>query len=215
MKFTDAQHKYFVERMLKRYGVAGNSEQLTTQEIVEQLLSKVNRLGIDKLKKFLSDNDFYTAPASTRFHGNYVGGLAEHSINVCALLGEENEKHNLCLSDESVILCGLMHDLCKVNFYKLSKRNKKNPDTKQWYEVDFWEVEDQLPMGHGEKSLYMLQGFLKVSREEAFMIRWHMGPFSSANEFDFNNAVAYQKSIAAMYVADFMASSLYEETIET
>lgn len=88
-------------------------------------MSKVNRDGVDKLLSYLEKHDYYTAPASTRFHGNHEGGLAEHSINVCALLFKENRAHNAGLSDETIIISALMHDLCKVDFYAKDFKNVK------------------------------------------------------------------------------------------
>lgn len=224
MEFINNDHKALIERMFNHYGFAENPETMTTKEIVELLFTKVKRVGVDKLLEYLASHDYYTAPASTKFHGNYAGALASHSINVCALLTDLNEKYQGGLFDETVILSALMHDLCKVDFYtkefrnqKVYKENGKKSDAGgrfDWEAVEVYTVEDKMPLGHGEKSLYMLQGFIKVTREEAFLIRWHMGPFSSANEYDFNNAVQYQHSVALMYTADFLASSLYEITVK-
>lgn len=218
MKIMNKEHSKLISEMLSAYGITSEpsaSENMSAGEMVQALLLKVNRDGIPQLIKYLANSDFYTAPASTRFHGNYEGGLAEHSVNVCAILRNLNITHNLGLSDETIILTSLMHDLCKVNFYKKGTRNVKD-ERGNWYAKEIWEVDDKMPLGHGEKSVYILQSFVKLSREEVFLIRWHMGPFACAtgDQYGFNNAVDYQKSIALMYTADFLASSLYEAKID-
>ncbi len=143
---------------------------------------KIKRDGADRLLEYLlSDNsDFFTAPASTRFHGNYEGGLLEHSLNVydclCDILSRPRIKdiYNISYSDESIAIAALLHDLCKVNFYKVSFRNQRNPEGK-WESVPYYSVEDQLPYGHGEKSVYIASGYMRLTRDEAFAIRYHMG----------------------------------------
>lgn len=234
MRIINETHSKLVNEMLNRFNISEKAEDLTCREIVEKLLTKVNRGGIDKLLNFLSSHDYYTAPASTRFHGNYEGGLAEHSINVCALFIRENDMNNLGLSDETLIVSSLLHDLCKVDFYTTEIKNVKTyltPENRKdyatygvkrenvcgvekefaWVPTPAYSVNDQMPYGHGEKSVYMAMGFIKLTREEVFLIRWHMGPFSSVGQYDFNNAIDYQKSVVAIYVADMLASSLYED----
>ena len=218
MKTINATHSKIIKEMLTYFNVGDDKEveALTTKEILEGLMNKVDRTKSKKLLSFLDKHDFYTAPASTRFHGNYDGGLAEHSINVCALLLQMNQLHNGGLSDETIIISGLMHDLCKVDFYKRGFRNVKDDKTGAWYKKPIYEVEDHLPLPHGSKSLYILQGFIKVTREEAFLITWHMGPYASLNgdNYGFNNALDYQPNCGLLYVADFLASSLYEVKID-
>ena len=143
---------------------------------------KIKRDGADRLLDFLcSDScDFFTAPASTRFHGAYEGGLLEHSLNVydclCDIMNRRRikEDYGIEYSDESIALVALLHDLCKINFYKVSFRNQKNPEGK-WESVPYYTIEDNLPYGHGEKSVYIVSGYMRLSRDEAFAIRYHMG----------------------------------------
>lgn len=239
MHFINKEHFNLIKEMLDSLSIKFEKsiEAVSTKEIVTALMSKVNRDGVDKLLSYLEKHDYYTAPASTRFHGNHEGGLAEHSINVCALLFKENRAHNAGLSDETIIISALMHDLCKVDFYAKDFKNVKtyiNEENEKdlkgfkilyekvagqelrycWVPTEVYVTSDQMPLPHGSKSLYILQGFIKVTREEAFLITWHMGPYGNVTnyEFGFNDAVAYQPTVALMYVADFLASSLYEVT---
>ena len=102
----------------------------TVRNEIVSLLNKVNRDGIERLIEFLDKTDFYTAPASTRFHNNFEGGLAEHSLNVYKELKNLTQGE---WSEETLIIVGILHDICKVNNYKVEMRNKKNPDTGVWF----------------------------------------------------------------------------------
>jgi len=150
-------------------------EQNKKQQYIE-LLTATQRKGMDKLLAWLESTDFFTAPASTRFHGAYEGGLLEHSMNVY------NAFQKLFPDEEdpaSVAICTLLHDLCKANFYAVEYRNKKN-SRGEWEKVPVYVVEDQFPYGHGEKSVYLIEHFVRLKKEEAFAIRWHMGGFDDA-----------------------------------
>lgn len=187
------------------------------------ILKAVNRPGIDELVDYLCNkSDFFTAPASTRFHLSKQGGLARHSLNVyyrlVTLIKQEREvyhnfQENQTAIDESIIIVGLLHDICKTNFYQVSTRNVKDKQTGKWEEVPFYTVEDTLPMGHGEKSMYMLMGFIKLTREEAMAIRWHMGLSDAAvkgGDMSMNKAFEEYPLAVMAYVADQMATSLDE-----
>ncbi|MBP3495946.1 MAG: hydrolase [Clostridia bacterium] len=149
---------------------------------IEIFKSKIKREGADKLLDFIMSpsSDFFTAPASARYHSAYEGGLCEHSLNVydclCAYLDRDvaREKYGLNYSDETIAIVSLLHDLCKMNVYKVSYRNVKN-EQGTWEKVPYFEFDDTLPYGHGEKSVYMITPFMKLTREEAFAIRYHMG----------------------------------------
>lgn len=193
------------------------------QECILGFLKQVNRPGIDGLTDFICNkSDYFLAPASTRFHLSVPGGLARHSLNVyyrmVALVKMESKTyHTLPDEDpalnESLIIIGLLHDLCKCNFYKESTRNVKNEQTGQWEKVPFYTIEDTLPMGHGEKSLYMIQSFIKLTREEALAIRWHMGFSDNAvkgGEMALNHAFEKHPLTVIACVADMMASSIDE-----
>lgn len=158
------------------------------EEFLDIYRTNVTREGADKLLEYLlSDkSDFFTAPASTRFHGSYEGGLLEHSLNVyhCLkdYLSRERAKtvYGMNYSEETIAVSSLLHDICKVNFYKVDYRNAKN-DKGVWEKVPYYAIDDRLPYGHGEKSVYIITGFMKLSREEAFAIRYHMG-FSTEDD---------------------------------
>ena len=141
-----------------------------------ELLRKTNREGIEELIKFIESSDFFTAPASTRFHGDYEGGLLEHSLKVYDILCEKvkNANIDLTVSEETLIIVALLHDICKVNFYKIDYRNAKNA-LGVWEKVPYYTVDDTIPYGHGEKSVMMLTEYIKLTVEEKYAIRWHMG----------------------------------------
>ncbi|MEE0757337.1 hydrolase [Allofournierella sp.] len=139
---------------------------------------EVTRPGADKLLEWLSTTDFFKAPASTRFHGACEEGLVMHSLNVYhALMDRFFEEGD---NPESMAVCGLLHDLCKANYYKTGSRNVKNEATGQWEKVPIFMVEDQFPYGHGEKSVYLIERFIRLKPAEAVAIRWHMGGFDDA-----------------------------------
>ena len=139
---------------------------------------EVTRPGADKLLEWLSTTDFFKAPASTRFHGACEEGLVMHSLNVYhALMDRFFEEGD---NPESMAVCGLLHDLCKANYYKTGTRNVKNEATGQWEKVPVFMVEDQFPYGHGEKSVYLIERFIRLKPAEAVAIRWHMGGFDDA-----------------------------------
>ena len=140
------------------------------------LLRGINREGMDNLIEFIEKTDFFVAPASTRFHGSYEGGLLEHSLKVYELLKEKikNSSIPIEVSEDSVKIIALLHDICKVNFYKVDYRNAKNA-MGEWEKVPYYTVNDMIPYGHGEKSVMMLTEYIKLTVEEKYCIRWHMG----------------------------------------
>ena len=139
---------------------------------------EVSRPGADRLLEWLSSTDFFKAPASTRFHGACEEGLVMHSLNVYhALMDRFFEEGD---NPESMAVCGLLHDLCKANYYKAGSRNVKSEATGQWEKVPIFMVEDQFPYGHGEKSVYLIERFIRLKPAEAVAIRWHMGGFDDA-----------------------------------
>lgn len=152
------------------------------EEFVTIYRENIKRDGADRLLDYmLSDHsDFFTAPASTRFHGAHAGGLLEHSLNVYHCLKDylsrprAKELYRMDYSEESIALCALLHDICKMNFYKVDYRNAKN-EAGVWEKVPYYTIEDNLPYGHGEKSVYIISGYMRLAREEAFAIRYHMG----------------------------------------
>ncbi len=194
---------------------------MTSSELKEQFISiykeHITREGSDKLLEYLMSpkSDFFTAPASTRYHGAYEGGLCEHSMNVyhclCSYLERERVKtdYKLDYSDETIAIVALLHDICKVNLYKTSKGNKKDENGK-WVEVPFYEYNDTLPYGHGEKSVYIVSGFMRLSREEAMAIRWHMGFSGEENVNTIGKALEMYPLALATHIADMEATFYIE-----
>ena len=157
------------------------------ERFIEVYKKYIHREGSDKLLEYLMSHssDFFDAPASARYHGNYDGGLVEHSLNVYDCLKDYLERtrvkttYGLNYNDESIAIVALLHDLCKINCYKKGTRNVK--ENGQWKQVPTFEYNDTLPYGHGEKSVYMISGYMRLTREEAFAIRYHMG-FSGSED---------------------------------
>ena len=132
----------------------------------------IHREGIDKLLAWLEKSDFFTAPASTRYHGAYEGGLVEHSLNVYEQLVNGNPT-------ETNAIVSLFHDLCKTDYYTVSTRNVKENGV--WVQKPYYTVDDKFPYGRGEKSVFMIERFMRLTNEEAFAIRFHMGEYSDPN----------------------------------
>ena len=157
------------------------------ERFIEIYKQTIHRDGSEKLLEFLlsKNSDFFDAPASARFHGNYDGGLVEHSLNVYDCLKDYLSRervqstYGLKYNEESIAIVALLHDLCKINCYKKGFRNVK--ENGQWVQVPTYEYNDTLPYGHGEKSVYMISGYMRLTREEAFAIRYHMG-FSGSED---------------------------------
>ena len=151
-------------------------------EFIRIYKENITRPGSEKLLNYLlsEQSDFFTAPSSTRYHGSYQGGLVEHSVNVYECLKDylrrprTAELYGMEYSDETVALVSLLHDVCKMNFYTVDYRNAKNAQG-VWEKVPYYTINDTLPYGHGEKSVYIVSGFMRLTREEAFAIRYHMG----------------------------------------
>ena len=148
-------------------------------EFLDIFYDNIDRDGADKLLEWLEKSDFFTAPASTRHHSAYRGGLCQHSINVYKrfvklLEMEYGENWQKKVSPESVAIMGLLHDVCKVETYVEDFRNVKD-ENGNWIKKPYYKVEDSLPYGHGEKSVYIISAFMKLTREEALAINWHMG----------------------------------------
>lgn len=179
-----------------------------------EICATINRPGMEDLMAWLERSDFYTAPASTRFHGNYTGGLLEHSLNVYdKLSGFVARYPELEISPETVAVTALFHDLTKVNYYTVSSRNVKDDVTGAWHKEPFYKTEDRLPLGHGEKSVIILQSFIKLTRDEIVAIRWHMGSFDCAvkgGDYGMGNAFETYPLAVMTHLADMEATYLVE-----
>ena len=186
-------------------------------EFFKATLSSVERDGIADLLRFIEKSDFYTAPASTRFHGAFEGGLLEHSIQVynCLMKKKHIEGtvwHDVLydVSDESIAISALLHDLCKTYFYSVEMRNKKVDGS--WIQVPSYRVEDKIPYGHGEKSVMMIEEYIKLKPVERYAIRWHMGPYSGERDWStLASAMDKYPLVMALFEADMEASHLIEK----
>lgn len=191
------------------------------QKYIEIFNENIHRDGSKELLEWLVKTDFFTAPASTKFHSNCEGGLCLHSINVFnrfkMLLDQEFGKdREKIVSNESVAIIALLHDVCKIDNYKTEMRNVKVDG--EWVQKPYYTVEDKLPFGHGEKSVYMISGFMKLTREEAMAINWHMGGFDArvmGGASWVMSAAFYSYPVAVLcHMADFMATYLDEKPVE-
>lgn len=186
------------------------------KKFLELYKNNITRDGADKLLEWLEKTDFFTAPASSKFHSNKEGGLCEHSLNVY------NRMKQLCeqefgdkilehISEESLAIITLLHDVCKVNTYKQELKNVKVDGN--WVQKPFYVVDEELPYGHGEKSVYILSGFIKLTREEAMAINWHMGGFDArvlGGSYALSSAFYKYPIAVLLHMSDFMATYLDE-----
>ena len=177
-----------------------------------QLLRSTKRDNIENLIDFLNKTDFFEAPASTRFHGCYEKGLLEHSMKVYEIL-KEKVKHTpieINISEDSIKIIALLHDICKANFYKIDYRNAKNA-LGVWEKVPYYTVDDTIPYGHGEKSVMMISEYIKLTPEEKYAIRWHMG-YTEPKELYNTIGLAYKKYPIALltHEADLEATYFFD-----
>lgn len=194
---------------------------MSKERFIDIYKKNITREGADKLLAYLCDSsDFFTAPASARFHSSYAGGLCDHSLNVYDCLKDymarERVKntYKLNATEESIAIVALLHDVCKVNMYIPSTRNVKD-SSGVWHQVPTFSYDDKLPYGHGEKSVYIISGYMKLTREEAFAIRYHMG--FSGNEEKSNVGAAFEMFPLgfALSTADMEATYFLEPTEKT
>ena len=174
-------------------------------EFKSVVANTIHRDGIDGLMAWLDSTDFYSAPSSTRYHGAEPGGLVAHSIAVYNRLKQKQTDE----TDETIAIASLFHDLCKCNFYKQTFRNVKNEVTGKWEKVPSYEVDDQFPLGHGEKSMFTIMKFMKLTDEEAMAIRWHMGFSAVEQQFEkpsMARAMQLYKLVIKLQEADTEAS---------
>lgn len=188
----------------------------TKDEFIEIYRSNITRTGSEAMLDYLENkSDFFTAPASAKFHGAYEGGLCDHSVNVYHCLRDYltrervTDLYGLNYSEETIALVALLHDVCKIGCYKTYMRNVKGADGK-WTQVPSYQFQDPMPYGHGEKSVYIINGYVRLTREEAFAVRYHMG--FSGNEDKNSVGAAFQKFplAFALSVADMEATYFLE-----
>ncbi len=185
-----------------------NQYELEFCEIYNRCITRENS---DKLLAWLKTTDFFTAPASTKFHLSCPHGLVIHSLNVYRVMRERYFEEGD--SEESFALCALLHDVCKAQFYKASTRNVKNEVTGAWEKKPYYMVEDAFPYGHGEKSVYLIERFVRLKTQEAVAVRWHMGGFDESvrgGSFALNGAFDKYPLAVKLHLSDLEATYLRE-----
>ena len=187
------------------------------KKFLEIYNKNIKREGCDKILEYLEKSDFFKAPASTKFHSCHEGGLCEHSVKVYErflklIISEYGENYQETISNESIAIISLLHDVCKIDCYKTEMKNVK--ENGAWVQKPYFVYEDKLPYGHGEKSVYIINGFTRLSREEAMAINWHMGGFDSrvlGGSYALKDAF-YTYPIALLFhLADVQATYLDEK----
>ena len=191
------------------------------EEFIAVYQENIQRRGADRLLEWLDSDasDFFTAPSSPRFHGAYEGGLVEHSLNVYECLKDylnrprTKELYGMDYTPETIAVTALLHDICKVGFYAVDYRNAKN-EQGVWEKVPYYTVRDTLPYGHGEKSVYMIQSFMRLTRDEAFAIRYHMGFSGNEDKNSVGRALEMFPLALAVNVADMEATYYLEGSVK-
>lgn len=211
------------------------TENMDRQKLIKRFedeMAKVARPGADKLMDYIRKSDFYTAPASTKYHLACEGGLLQHSLNVLDALrgilapvtkedGTAAWEYRIAgkaiatIPDESVTITALLHDICKTFFYGTSTRNVKNEKTNKWEKVPYYTVEDRMPLGHGAKSAMIIKQYMELQSMEMYSIWWHMG-FTGDFENDtcVGAAISKYPLVLALQTADMMASKIMEAETE-
>lgn len=180
------------------------------EEFLEIFNQYVTRPGKDKLLDWMSKTDFFSTPASTKYHCACPQGLVMHSVSVFNVMMEKHfdEEND---SVESFAITALLHDLCKANFYKSSTRNVKNEETGKWEKVPYYVVEDAFPYGHGEKSVFLIERFMRLKIDEAMAIRWHMGGFDESANYSMSQAYEKFPLAVKLHLSDLESTYLREK----
>ena len=175
------------------------------EEFIKLYRELIKREGADKMLNYLQSTDFFTAPASSKYHNAFEGGLADHSLNVYyrlkKLVDSEDSLYNK-YSDETIAIIGLLHDVCKIN------------ENGVWVSRTVYNINEDYPFGHGEKSVYLINKFMELSDVEALAINWHMGPYdkrcANANVMNLEAAFKYDPIVFLTHLADSMATYIDE-----
>ena len=179
-------------------------------EFLEIFNKYVTRPGKDKLLDWMCKTDFFTTPASTKYHCACPQGLVMHSISVFNVMMEKHfDEDNDSI--ESFAITALLHDLFKANFYKTSTRNVKNEETGKWEKVPYYVIEDVFPYGHGEKSVFLIERFMRLKIDEAMAIRWHMGGFDESASYSMSQAYEKFPLAVKLHLSDLESTYLREK----
>ena len=180
------------------------------EEFIRIYTENISRKGSKELLEWIQKTDFFTAPASTKFHCACESGLVMHSVSVYNTMIEKHFDEETD-NPESFAICALLHDLCKAQFYKVSTRNVKNDETGQWEKVPYYMVEDSFPYGHGEKSVFLIERFMRLKIDEAMAIRWHMGGFDDNSGYAISQAYDRYPLAVKLHLADLESTYLREK----
>ena len=229
LTFKNSTHANLFKEFADYFDIK-NIEDIEIEELYKILFEKSGVEGWEKIYDYMvNHSDFFAAPASARFHGNYDGGLAMHSLNVLVLLLKKNKDYEIGVTDSECIVSALCHDLCKCNFYTKTFKNQKvyldawQQGAKQdpggyfvWKTAQSYGYDNKFPLGHGNKSLFILMNYCRVTTNVAMMIVWHMGPYANTSDdsYGYNNAVEYCPAVQIMHTADLEAASLFETVQE-
>jgi hypothetical protein len=159
----------------------------------------VLRDGVKELLAWLTERKFFTERASKTRHNSKEGGLVKHSLDVYYNFRTKIAQYDLNVPLHSAVVASLFHDLCKLGTYRTDHI------TGELITVD------QEPFGHGEKSVILLQKFIKLSDQEIALIRWHMGRFEAGDDRSYErkswrSAIAQYPEIVAFHCADWESS---------
>ena len=190
------------------------------KEFINIYTENIKREGANELLQFLlsEDSDFFAAPASTRFHGSYDKGLVTHSVNVYYALRDYVSRtmyqavYEAGCSDETIAIAALLHDICKINCYHKYMRNVKIDGI--WEQVEAFEYDDKMPYGHGEKSVFMISKFMRLTDDEAYAIRFHMGFSAEGDIKNLGKAFEMYPLALALHIADMEATYYLDDKME-
>lgn len=163
-------------------------------------LQKIDRRGVNELISYLDSTDFFQAPASAKYHNSVEGGLLAHSLNVmdqAFALYPTFEQNAIVLDKKSIALVSLLHDVCKIGYYVIGEEWDKEwkDKTNEWRKKEVYKVEEQLPIGHGEKSIFLINRHIELTIEEAAAIRWHSGAWEAGVHFFYPSGEPFRKSL--------------------
>ena len=189
----------------------------TQKNEYKTLLLSTKIEGIEGLLNWLDTTDFYTSPGSNRYHGNFEGGLLDHSLKVYKIFKKLSDDFKQEILENDIIISALLHDICKVHMYKLVVKDKKNQETGKWLPTKQYEIHNLYPIGHGHKSVILASKFIKLTDFSIYAIIHHMG-FPGSGDYgsqcDYNTVLEMQPKIILLHLADTLSAHLFEKTIK-
>lgn len=219
----------FEKSVLPKFREEIEKDKQEFQAICKEYITSERSASLEKIFTYLERTDFYTAPSSTAFHLNCPGGLCKHSINVfktaktmCEKILHEDFDKGIAtvprkIDMESVAIAALFHDLCKIGMYYPDEKFKK--EGYQWIKYLGWGIDDQLPIGHAEKSLYRLSRLIELKPDEILAIRWHMGMYDMGEKGSPLRNSFYSASdecalVTILQCADMYSAKCIEPTLD-